>query len=490
MAASTPNNSQRKIFNPRAWGLSPEAIEGLGDRLYEHWERYAECFETTTRDTSHYALDFLSGLLRMEKERNFTNIARTAGQSPQNIQHFMTNSPWSAQEVLEQIREELQQTPAFASGGALILDESADEKASGKTAGAGRQRNGRLGKVEMSQVGTFLAYANDGLWTWIDGELFLPEHWFSRQMAKQRRRLLIPPDKKFATKIELGWRMIERVVGQGLRCDWVCFDTLYGRSHWLRRNCSAIGLTYMADVPADEQVYLNKPVVGVPERKSGKGRTPTRRCVLSQERPVEVRTLATAPETQWTRIRARVAERGYIEDEFSARLVWTTHEGEDPVQEWLVMRRERDGRVYQALSNASAETSLEVLARGKLQRYFVEASIREAKSEAGWDELRAQKYLAWEHQLALTCLATWFITQTKLEWIEKYPRDPEVAKELGLDQLPALSTANIRELLRAVMPLPQLTREAATELVVEQLVNRARARKSRLKSSGYDHSFP
>ena len=98
MAASTPNNSQRKIFNPRAWGLSPEAIEGLGDRLYEHWERYAECFETTTRDTSHYALDFLSGLLRMENERNFTNIARTAGQSPQNIQHFMTNSPWSAQE--------------------------------------------------------------------------------------------------------------------------------------------------------------------------------------------------------------------------------------------------------------------------------------------------------------------------------------------------------------------------------------------------------
>lgn len=90
----------------------------------------------------------------------------------------------------------------------------------------------------------------------------------------------------------------------------------------------------------------------------------------------------------------------------------------------------------------------------------------------------------WEHELALVCLTTWFITQTKLEWREKYPRDPELAKELGVDRLPALSTANIREMLRAVIPLPQLTREYATKLVIEHLVNRTRSRKSRLKSSG------
>lgn len=76
----------------------------------------------------------------------------------------------------------------------------------------------------------------------------------------------------------------------------------------------------MADVPVDQQVYLNKPVVGVPERKSGKGRTPTRRCVLSEERPVEVRQLGADPKTKWTRVCVRAAERGYIKDEFSARL--------------------------------------------------------------------------------------------------------------------------------------------------------------------------
>ena len=207
----------------------------MGQRLYQFWERYADCFQTTTRDSSHYALDYLSGLLRMSKERNFTNIGRTCGQAPQNIQHFISHSPWEGQEVLGQVREEIRQTPAFTTGGVLVLDESAEEKASDQTVGAGRQHNGRLGKIEMSQVGTFLAYVNDGIWTWIDGELFLPEAWFAQGMAKERGRLGAPPDRKFATKIELGWRMIERATAEGLPFEWVCCDTLYGRSTWLRR---------------------------------------------------------------------------------------------------------------------------------------------------------------------------------------------------------------------------------------------------------------
>jgi FOG: Transposase len=73
----------------------------------------------------------------------------------------MTNSPWSAQSVLVKVRQEIAQVPEFATGGMLLLDESADEKSSSKSAGAGRQHNGRLGKIEMSQVGTFLSYVNN-----------------------------------------------------------------------------------------------------------------------------------------------------------------------------------------------------------------------------------------------------------------------------------------------------------------------------------------
>jgi SRSO17 transposase len=468
--------------------LLPEAIAGLGERVYQYWERFADCFTTRTRDTSHYALDYLRGLLRMKADRHFTGIARSSGHAPQNLQHFMSHSPWSAQEVLEQVREEVAATPAFATGGVLVLDESADEKASAQTVGAGRQDNGRLGKVEMSQVGTFLAYVNEGLGCWLDGELFLPEAWFAPGMAKERARLGVPPERCFATKIELGWQMIARAQAEGVPLEWVTGDTLYGRSSWLRGQRDAAKLRYVLDVPCDTQVYLTPPVVGVPvPRAKRRGRRPTRPRVLSVVKPVEVRTVAASPQTVWTQVRVRATARGESNDEFSARRVWTVSDEGQVREEGLLLRRTSEGRVQYALSNAEAEVGLENLAWAKCQRVFIECSNRDAKSEAGWDELQATKYLAWEHHLALTILATWFIAQTKLEWREQYPRDPELQKQLQTEMWPALSMANLRELLRAVMPLPQLTPEYATQLVVEHLVNRTRARKSRMKALDHRH---
>lgn len=45
-------------------------------------------------------------------------------------------------------------------------------------------------------------------------------------MAKERRRLGIPPDRKFATNIELGGQMIERVSSEGIPFEVVCCDML------------------------------------------------------------------------------------------------------------------------------------------------------------------------------------------------------------------------------------------------------------------------
>jgi predicted Co/Zn/Cd cation transporter (cation efflux family) len=134
-----------------------------------------------------------------------------------------------------------------------------------------------------------------------------------------------------------------------------------------------------------------------------------------------------------------------------------------------------------ASRNASCDTSLEQLAWWKCQRYFIERSNQDAKSELGWDELQAQKYRAWEHHLALTVLASWFVAQTKYEWARNYVRDPALLQRMQTDVLPALSVANVRTLLRAVMPLRQMSEAQATDLVIEHLLNRARSRKSRLK---------
>jgi hypothetical protein len=106
---------------------------------------------------------------------------------------------------------------------------------------------------------------------------------------------------------------------------------------------------------------------------------------------------------------------------------------------------------------------------------------QEAQSEFGWDELQAQKYRAWEHHLALTVLASWFVAQTQYEWAQTYPRDPERLAHGKTEVLPALSVANFRERLRAVMPLKRLSVTEATDLVIEHLTHRTRSRRSRLK---------
>jgi len=404
------------------------------------------------------------------------------------MQHFMSASPWSGAAVCRQVQAEIAALPGLPAGGVLILDESAVEKSSARTVGASPQRNGRLGKVEMSQVGTFLAYANGPLWCWVAGQLFLPQRWFTAEYTTQRERLGVPLEHPFATKIQLGWKMIQAVKQGPLPFAGVLADALYGQSEWFRAQLDWAGLAYLVEVPADTQVYLTPPQAAARQVKRGQQRcTPAAAGPVWQGTPLRVSAVAQRADTVWQTVSVRPTERGVLADPFAVRPVWTVREG-TLAAELLVMRREANGRETYALSNREPATPLEQLAAWKCQRYFVERAIQDAKAEAGWDELQAQKYRAWEHHLALTVLASWFVAQTKWDWGQQYGRDPALAAQLEVEILPALSMANVRTLLRSVMPLPQLTPEEATQQVIEHLLQRTRARRSRLKSQFHsDH---
>lgn len=459
---------QEKGVEAGRWGIPIWRVEEFGDRLKSFWHRYRCNFETRTRDQSATGYEYVRGMLRMEGGRNFTTLGRVSGKGGQRMQHFMTNSPWSALGLMQDVRYDVGKE--LGGEGMLILDESASEKSSDKSVGAGRQYNGRLGKLEMSQVGTFLAYTVDGNWSWVDGELFLPEAWFGAKYAERRKKLGVPKERKFQTKIELGWRMIERMKAEGFAFAGVGCDTLYGRSGWFRGKMAENAILYMADVPVDTLVYLSEPTVGIPVG----GRVLR---VVSGARPVAVRDVTPT----WTPLRGRATARGFLDAEWCATRVWTTDGKQSPLAEWLVMRRDADGRRHFALSNAPETTPLERLAWMKSQRHFIECANQTAKSELGWDELQAQKFTAWDHHLALTILAMWFLTKTRLDWANECPPDPALAEQLGVDQVPGLSLGNIRELMRAAMPLPQLSRNDAIALVIEHLGNRASVRKSHLK---------
>ena len=359
----------------------------------------------------------------------------------------------------------------------LILDESADGKAGDHSAGAGRQHNGRLGKVEMSQVGVFLSLPTLRVHTWIAGELYFPERWFEDEYAERREKAGVPDDRTFKTKPELGWEMIQQAVANGVPFEAVVMDDLYGRNNALRDRLNGAGIEYYGDVPANTIVYLDEPKVTYPETKQGNR---SKRPVIAAEARYEVRQLLHRSDLLvWETITLRPNEMGMLTAQFARCRVWTVH-GTSWRQEWLLIRR--DGRrITYVLSNAAPDTPLETMARRKSYRYFIERDNQDAKSELGWDEFQAIKYRAWEHQLALTILASWFIAETRLDWMGRFEHDPALLEQYETDVLPSLSIGNVRTLLRAAMPLPQLSTEEAVALVVEHLVNRTRSRRSRMR---------
>ena len=458
------------------WGLPLDEIEQLGQHLTDFYDRFRSPVRTQTRDTSEYGLHYVSGLLRLEARRTMAHIGRQTDVAEQNMQHFMSNSPWSGRALITALQDDIKQHPEFEAGAMLVLDESADEKAGDHSAGASRQYNGRLGKVEMSQVGVFLSLATPRANTWIDGELYIAERWFTDSYAARREKTGIPETRTFHTKPELGWQMIQRVQANHVLFEAVLMDDLYGRNNVLRRRLDQAEIEYYGDIPANTVVYLDQPQIVYPKTKRGKRSKQAR--IISQQR-YEVRELLDHPVLEWATITLRPYERGMLCARFGRCRVWTVHRGQCR-QEWLLIRQDKQ-RVTYVLSNAAKDTPLETMAHRKSHRYFIEQSNQDAKSGLGWDEFQAVKYRAWEHQLALTILASWFIAETRLDWMKRYARDPALLEHYEVDVLPMLSVGNVRELLRAAMPLPQLTPQEAADLVVKHLVNRTRSRRSRLR---------
>jgi SRSO17 transposase len=473
------NDSLHGIDSKR-WGLPFEAVQSLGLQLYDCWDRFHDCFITRTRDTSPLAHVYLKGLLLLPEERNYANIARRVigpDDDGQALQQFMSDSPWHTHRVFAQIQKEIGHDPGLR-GGILSLDESGDKRAGVLSAGAGRQYLGRLGKVDVGQVGVALSYSVEDFWALVDAELYLPQNWFDADHAELRRRLHIPEGLVFASKPQIGLDLVRRAHSQGLPFEAVAADAVYGRDSAFRASLDKDKILYIVDVPSDYPVYLELPEVGVPPRRSDRGPAPSQRQILNGVESVQASSLVNE-KVVWETLPLREGERGTVEVTGWMRRVWTITDDWEVRAEWLVVHRQSDGKMHYSLSNAPADASLKTMMQWRGQRYFVERTFQDEKSELGWDELVAQKYRAWMHHAALAALALYFVMSMRRQWAEKYPRSEELKEELGIPKLPALSVANIRELLAAVMPLRRFTPAQATRVVIRHLEKRARSTLSR-----------
>jgi len=78
---------------------------------------------------------------------------------------------------------------------------------------------GRLGKVDMGQVGVALGYYKNSIWSMVDTRLYLPEEWFD----KEHEKLAIVG--MFQSTV--GLKMIKEAKAKGMPFEVVGCDTTY-----------------------------------------------------------------------------------------------------------------------------------------------------------------------------------------------------------------------------------------------------------------------
>ena len=383
--------------------------------------RYSPLFQSYSRSAGDKSLQYLKGLVQAKK-KNMERMAEVVPFSDdQALQHFLTNSEWDEQLVVDQIAADANSYIGGKQDSCLIIDETGLPKKGDKSVGVKRQWCGQLGKVDNCQVGVFSALGCRKDVTPVGFKLYLPKEWTDDE--KRCKAAGIPDESVvFYTKHDLALQLVVEARKQGIQFDWVGADGFYGEDPAFLRSLDQMKETFMVDVHKNQHIFLENPEPVVPERTSNKGPAPKK--LKPQTEPIRVdKWLECQPEEAWQRTFVRDTTKGKLLVDVLHKLVWLWDGDETEANCWhLIVRREVKGnKVKFSLSNAPEDTSLERLIFMQAQRYWVERSFQDAKVECGLGEYQARKWRSWHHHMAMVMMAMLFLLEQRLFYKKNIP---------------------------------------------------------------------
>jgi SRSO17 transposase len=420
-------------------------------------------FQTKTRNVFPSAVKFVNGLLRSERgNRNIERICETLpDDNYSKLQHFISESPWDAFAVMEKVAKDTDALLKEFDSVGLLIDESGEEKKGDCSVGVAPQYCGSKGKIANCQVAVFGCLAADKYANLIDARLYLPESWTSDK--KRCKGAGVPKERlKFKKKTELALEIVRAQRKAGIRFDFVGADAFYGNDSWFLKELDKDGELFVIDVHKDQPVYLEKPVIAVPEKQGNKGRTPT--LLKADIEAVEIgKYYEKLRSKDWKKVKLRDGAKGELISQVHVRKVFTWNkEDQDPCQRLLIIRKTKKGKkseIKYALSNAQeGKFTIEELVRMQSQRFWIENSLKESKQQIGMYEYQVRGWLAWHHHIALSLMATSFMLGERL---------------LHRDKLPLLSCRDVRDTL--------LQNYASATISDEQFMNIMKKRHERRK---------
>lgn len=447
------------------FALKSQDISNQESSLVNFYQRFCSFFQTRTRSVASTALSYLKGLLIVDTEKNMAEMERQVqAANKQQLGHFISNSPWDAESMLEEIQRSVVDAinPERTESAALIIDESSMKKNGHKSVGVKRQYCGSLGKVESCQVGVFLAYATSTQTALIGRNLYLPKNWC--EDIDRCNDADIPLDKRtFKTKAELALELIDQAIRNGVPFDFTHMDAHYGGQPWMLDYLQAKNIIFIADIPQDTRVFLGAPAVSVEE--VGKDRF---KMLVEGEGARTVSSLVEEGKLTFTKRIVRDTQRGKLIINFAAiRVRRSLSNMPIPGECWLLIRQELDGSdIKFSFSNTPETTNIDTLAEWQSRRYWVERALQDAKGLAGLDQYRITGWRGWHHHTAMVMLAVLYLLTTRATLTE-------FASKLTLK--------DALEIVKVLVPRRQPTYDEAIAMLREKHENRERSRLSRLK---------
>ena len=193
--------------------------------------------------------NYIGGLLGESSRKNLYQMASDAvGVTYHRLHHFLTEAPWSAQEVNERrllVMNQCSQTK-ISRGFTLIVDDSGHRKSGNFTAGVGRQYIGEIGKTDNGIV-VVTTHLYDGKKSLpLDIELY--QHASSLPEGKK--------DSEFKKKPELALDLIDRSKQRGYRPGIVLIDAGYGNNKTFLLELEKRKLKYIGGLAKNRKVII------------------------------------------------------------------------------------------------------------------------------------------------------------------------------------------------------------------------------------------
>ncbi len=425
-------------------------------------DTYTEHFQSYRHDVSDKARQYACGLMQAGSRKNMDRMAEVVPESKsRNLQQFLTHSKWGHRDVIDHVAQDVDKLLGDAQNACLLIDESGFEKQGKGSVGVSRQWLGRLGKVDNGQVAVFGALANGQYVAPVDVRLYLPQQWTND--PKRCERAGVPEnERRFRKKTEIALQIVRHARENGLRYGWIGADAGYGKGSGFCFALDEMGETFVVDVHSDFHVYLEDPKPYLPPKTGKSGRPFTK--YQSDQVSIEVKDLLNSLSAQrWKTVTLRKTTRGVLRVRICRLKVYIWDGESEKVRCWHLIATKSLGNKSDtkiSLTNAPKRTPVKRLGFMQRQRYWVERTFEDAKSECGMADYQVRKWSAWHHHMALVMMAMLFMLSERIYHKDTYP---------------LLSCADIEELLAHFLPRRDVTEEEVIFQLEQRHLQRQKA---------------